>query len=94
MGASAHGDLLLGFCDNYLELAKARQYGDRSEAEAASANTAMLLTLSVLTRLFAPFLPFVAEETWSWWHDDSVHASAWPAPEEIEKLLGTPSERD
>src|SRR5262245_53133344 len=48
------------FCDNYLELAKARKYGDRTEAEAGSANAAMLLALSVLTRLLAPFLPFVA----------------------------------
>ena len=82
------------FCDNYLELAKARKYGDRTEAEAASANTAMLLTLSVLTRLFAPFLPFVAEETWSWWHHDSVHTATWPTPAEIEQELGMPSEQD
>ena len=82
------------FCDNYLELAKARKYGDRTEAEAASANAAMLLALSVLTRLFAPFLPFVTEETWSWWHEDSVHTSRWPTADEIENVLGSPSEQD
>jgi valyl-tRNA synthetase len=77
------------FCDNYLELAKARRYGDRGEPGAASANTTMLLALSVLTRLFAPFLPFVTDETWSWWHATSVHNAAWPTESEIINALGS-----
>ena len=68
------------FCDDYLELIKARRYGDHGEAGAASANSAMLLALSTLLRLFAPFLPFVTEEVWSWWKTGSVHRAAWPAP--------------
>jgi valyl-tRNA synthetase len=71
------------FCDNYLELAKARRYGDFGEAGAASANAAMLLALSALNRLFAPFLPFVTEEVWSWWQSGSVHTAAWPSVDEI-----------
>src|SRR5947209_17643677 len=50
------------FCDNYLELVKARRYGELGAAGAASANAAMLVALSAFLRLFAPFLPFVTEE--------------------------------
>jgi valyl-tRNA synthetase len=68
------------FCDDYVELVKGRAYGSAGEAGAASAAVALRTALSVLQRLFAPFMPFVAEEVWSWWHDDgdSVHRAAWP----------------
>jgi valyl-tRNA synthetase len=71
------------FCDNYLELAKARRYGDFGTAGAESTNSAMLLALSALNRLFAPFLPFVTEEVWSWWQPGSVHTAPWPDPADI-----------
>jgi valyl-tRNA synthetase len=81
------------FCDNYLELVKSRRYGDQGEAGAASANAALLTALSALLRVFAPYLPFVTEEVWSWWQPGSVHAAPWPDAAELFEAAGGEDDR-
>ncbi|MFG1821191.1 valine--tRNA ligase [Microbispora bryophytorum] len=78
------------FCDDYVELVKARAYdGD------ASAVAALRRALDVLLRLFAPFLPFVTEEVWGWWREGSVHRAAWPSAGELpEARHGDPAVLD
>jgi valyl-tRNA synthetase len=72
------------FTDTFIELVKGRCRDESNAADKASAVGALRLGLNVLLRLFAPFLPYITEEVWSWALSEetqtgSIHKSPWPS---------------
>lgn len=70
------------FCDHYIELVKTRAYRDENQSRRRSALAALCLSLKTFLQLFAPHLPYVTEEVYSWAFAkntaDSIHRSKWP----------------
>jgi valyl-tRNA synthetase len=57
-----------------------RSHADRC---GASSRAALGIAADVITRMFAPFLPFAAEYCWSNSHAASVHRAPWPSDAEL-----------
>jgi valyl-tRNA synthetase len=81
------------YTDAYLELVKARARDESAEGAAGrgSAVASLRLGLSVLLRLFAPFLPYISEEVWSWHFaaetgQGSIHRASWPEAADFEGI--------
>lgn len=63
------------FCDNYLELVKARAYGEIATVtphSQQSAITTLYHCLDAILRLFAPFVPHITEELYTHIFDDKI----------------------
>jgi valyl-tRNA synthetase len=77
-----------GFTDTYMEMVKARARNASDPAGRGSALHSLRLALATFVRLFAPFLPYVSEEIWSWSYAEregqpSVHRAPWPTAAEF-----------
>lgn len=69
--------------DNYIEIAKSRLYGKNLSAKRAAQYT-LYTTLKTISKLIAPFTPFIAEKIYSELvaYKQSVHTQSWPKVDE------------
>jgi valyl-tRNA synthetase len=76
------------FTDTYVELVKVRARSEDDPEGRGSAVHTLQFGLKTLLRLFAPFLPYVTEECWSWGFaagetQPSIHRAPWPTAGEF-----------
>ncbi len=78
--------------DSYLEIVKIRARGESGDAASRRSAVATLrLALNVLLRLFAPIVPYITEEVWSWVYagetnQPTIHRAPWPAVSELASI--------
>lgn len=80
------------FCDNYLELVKARVYQLKDQPEGLSGKAALDYSIYSFLKLFAPYLPYVTEEIWSLRYKKksaSVHSAAWVEKESLPEWINS-----
>ena len=80
-----------GFTDTYVEMVKNRAKSETDAEGRASAVATLQLALKTVLRLFAPFLPYITEEVWSWGFAKaegvaSIHRAPWPTAAEFARL--------
>lgn len=80
------------FTDSFIELVKVRAATVDSAEAQGSAVHALRQGMHIFLRLFAPFLPYITEEVWSWviakevGNSPSVHTANWPTIEELAQV--------
>jgi valyl-tRNA synthetase len=79
------------FTDNYIELLKRRSRSEGDAAGRASAVATLRLGLNVVLRLFAPVVPTITDEVWSWVFAEetghpSIHRAPWPTVAELDEV--------
>lgn len=78
------------FCDDFIEIIKARTYQDSTNLSTLSAKYSLKFSMGIFLKLFAPYMPFLTEELWS--QDNStvksIHVSLWPNKSEFHKVIG------
>ena len=77
------------FCDCYLEMVKARAYQMKNQAEGSSAKAGLDYSLYLFLKLFAPYLPHIADEIWEKRYtrqSQSAHQSLYRPPSGLKKI--------
>ena len=74
-------------CDNYLEIVKNRLYNEDDKKSRLYAQATLREVLFGVLRLFAPYVPFITEEIYSWRFKDvegidSIHLTDWPSADD------------